>query len=58
MQFQVNGQDYFLAFVEEDRNWYVLAATEQGVQRIPVYHDVEKYERMGLPEKTPQKRVN
>ncbi len=52
MQFQVNGKDYFLAFVEGERRWYVLAPTRQGVYRIPVYVDAAKYERPGILEQT------
>ena len=39
MQFEVNGQDYFLNFAEDEAYWYVLAPTLTGVQRIPVYVD-------------------
>jgi hypothetical protein len=39
LEFQVKGQEYFLAFVEEERRWYLFAQREQGVQRIPVYVD-------------------
>ena len=35
MQFEVNGQDYFLNFAEDEAYWYVLAPTLTGVQRIP-----------------------
>ena len=37
LQFKIKDQDYFLAFVEEEKRWYVLAPTAQGVHRIPVY---------------------
>ena len=50
MQFQVKGQDYFLAFVEQEKRWYVFAPTPQGVHRIPVYVDAAKYERAGILE--------
>ena len=50
MQFQVKGKDYFLAFVEDEKRWYVFAPTPQGVQRIPVYVDAPKYERAGILE--------
>jgi hypothetical protein len=46
LQFQVNGKDYFLAFVEDEKRWYVFAPTPQGVQRIPVYVDAPNYSRM------------
>jgi hypothetical protein len=48
LQFQIKGQDYFLAFVEQEKRWYVFAPTLQGVHRIPVYVDTAKYEKSGL----------
>ena len=48
LQFQIKGQDYFLAFVEQERRWYVFAPTAQGVHRIPVYVDAVKYEKAGV----------
>ena len=47
LQFQVKGQDYFLAFVEDEARWYVFAPTPTGVHRIPVYVDAPVYERVG-----------
>ena len=47
MQFQIRGQDYFLAFVEQEKRWCVFAPTPEGVHRIPVYVDAVTYERMG-----------
>jgi len=47
LQFQVKGRDYFLAFVEQEKRWYVFSPTAQGVERIPVYVDGAKYERAG-----------
>ena len=58
MQFQVNEQDYFLNYVEEDGRWYVFAPTLTGVQRIPIYADVPKYERFGILEKNRHKIQN
>ena len=39
LQFQVKGQEYFLAFVEDEARWYVFAPSGDGLQRIPVYVD-------------------
>lgn len=39
MEFEVNGQKYLLAFVEDERRWYVFAPTASGLNRIPVYID-------------------
>jgi hypothetical protein len=50
LQFQIKGQDYFLAFVEQERRWYVFSPTPQGVHRIPVYVDAATYERAGILE--------
>ena len=33
MQFQVNGKDYFLAFVEDEGRWYVFAPTASAIER-------------------------
>jgi len=48
LQFEVNGQDYFLNFAEDEAYWYVLVPTLTGVQRIPVYVDSPAYERFGI----------
>ena len=58
LQFEVNGEDYFLNFVEDERRWYVFAPTPAGLQRIPVYIDGSDYERIGVLEKDRQKRPN
>jgi hypothetical protein len=50
VQFQIKGQDYFLAFVEQEKRWYVFAPTPQGVHRTPVYVDAVTYERGGILE--------
>jgi hypothetical protein len=48
LQFKIKDQDYFLAFVEDERRWYVFAPTAHGVHRIPVYVDAAKYEKPGV----------
>ena len=48
MQFQIKGQDFFLAFVEQEKRWYVFSPTAQGINRIPVYVDAVEYERAGI----------
>ena len=47
LQFKIKDQDYFLAFVEQEKRYYVFAPTAQGVHRIPVYVDAAKYEKPG-----------
>jgi hypothetical protein len=58
MQFQVNGQDYFLNFVDDEGRWFVFAPTSTGVQRIPIYVDATKFETYGVLEKSGHKRPN
>jgi hypothetical protein len=50
LQFKIKDQDYFLAFVEQEKRWYVFAPTAQGVHRIPVYVDAVKYKKSGTLE--------
>ena len=47
LQFKIKDQDYFLAFVEQEKRWFIFAPTAQGVHRIPVYVDAVKYEKPG-----------
>lgn len=51
MQFEINGQVYFLSFLEEQGRWIVTKPTLEGIEVIPVYVDVPKYERFGILEK-------
>ena len=48
MQFQIEGQDYFLAFVEQEKRWYVFSPTPEGVHRIPVYVDAVRWGTPGV----------
>jgi hypothetical protein len=48
LQFKIKDQDYFLAFVEQEKRWYVFAPTTEGVHRIPVYVDAAKHEKPGI----------
>jgi hypothetical protein len=45
MQFQINGQEYFLGYADEDHGWYVIQPTPRGLHRIPVYVDAPNPER-------------
>jgi hypothetical protein len=48
LQFEINGQIYFLTFVEDERRWYVFAPGAKSVARIPVYVDGVQYENPGM----------
>jgi hypothetical protein len=43
LRFEVKGQEYFLAFVEQENKLYVFAPTATGMQRMPVYVDAVKW---------------
>jgi hypothetical protein len=58
LQFEVNGQDYFLNLAEDEGHWYVLVPSLTGVQRIPVYVDSAPYERFGILGKNRQNIQN
>ena len=47
MQFQVQGQEYFLEYIDEEHSWFVFTQTGDGLQRIPVYVDGKKLDRAG-----------
>jgi hypothetical protein len=42
----VKGKEYFLAFVEDERRWFLFSQIEQGIHRIPVYVDAPKQQRV------------
>jgi hypothetical protein len=58
MQFEVNGHDYFLNYVEDESRWYVFEPTLTGLQKIAVYVDGPRYDRIGVLEKRRHKIQN
>jgi hypothetical protein len=58
MQFEVNGHDYFLNYVEDESRWYVFEPTLTGLHKIAVYVDGPKYDRIGVLEKRRHKIQN
>ena len=54
MEFEVNGQKYFLAFVEDERRWYVFAPTAGALNRIPVYIDAPASGKIVLADESKQ----
>lgn len=39
MDFQVNGETYFLSLAEDDRRWLVFVEGVEGTRSVPVYVD-------------------
>lgn len=60
LQFEVNGEDYYLNFVEDERRWFVFAPSLTGLQRLPVYIDGSNHELFAIldKDKDEQKRPN
>ena len=48
MRFEVKGQEYFLAFVEQENRYYLFAPTADGMQKMPVYVDAVKWDRSAI----------
>ena len=57
MQFEVNGQAFFVNFVPEEGRWYCYAPTEHGIQRIPVATDSAPFESFPVPEEDSKGRI-
>ena len=54
MEFEVNGQKYFLGFVEDEGCWYVFAPTASGLNRIPLYVDAPVMGKILLADESKQ----
>ena len=39
MDFQVNGETYFLSLAEDEQRWLVFVEGTTGTRRVPVYVD-------------------
>jgi hypothetical protein len=42
MQFEVNGQNYFLQFSAEEGQWFLFRPGRDGVERYAIADDVEQ----------------
>ncbi len=48
MDFQVNGETYFLSLAEDERRWLVFVSTATGSRPVPVYEDVPEFEDLTI----------
>ncbi len=48
MDFQVNGETYFLSLAEDERRWLVFVEGATGRRRVPVYVDGAELEDVKL----------
>ena len=44
MDFQVNGETYFLSLAEDERRWLVFVESATGTRDVPVYVDGPEFE--------------
>jgi hypothetical protein len=48
MDFQVNGETYFLSLAEDERRWLVFVSTDRGARPVPVYEDVPEFKSFAV----------
>lgn len=48
VDFQVNGETYFLSLAEDERRWLVLVESATGTRDVPVYVDGSEFEDMKI----------
>ncbi|HEY6369231.1 MAG TPA: hypothetical protein VIX37_01515 [Candidatus Sulfotelmatobacter sp.] len=44
MDFQVNGETYFLSLAEDEQRWLVFVEGATGTRRVAVYEDGPEFE--------------
>ncbi len=60
MEFQVNGETYFLSIAEDERRWLVFVDSDRGARSVPVYVDAPEFEdlKVVIEDKERRKIVN
>jgi hypothetical protein len=48
MDFQVNGETYFLSLAEDERRWLVFVETDGGARPLQVYEDAPEFENFAV----------
>ena len=48
MDFQVNGETYFLSLAEDERRWLVFVESATGARTVPVYDDASEFSDVKL----------
>ncbi|HEY3974461.1 MAG TPA: hypothetical protein VGM18_15770 [Candidatus Sulfotelmatobacter sp.] len=56
MDFQVNGETYFLSLAEDERRWLVFVEGDTGTRRVPVYVDEAELEDLKIVVEDKQRR--
>ena len=59
VDFQVNGETYYLSLAENERQWLVFVSTPTGTRSLPVYVDVpESMDLIVVVDKESRKILN
>lgn len=60
MDFQVNGETYFLSLAEDERRWLLCVESSTGARDLPVYVDEAESEdlKIVVEDKERRKVVN
>ena len=48
MDFQVNGETYFLILAENERQWEVFLSTATRARPVPVYEDAPEFRNWSI----------
>jgi hypothetical protein len=56
VDFQVNGETYFLSLAEDEARWLVFVSTPTGTRPVPVYEDAQEVEDLTLVVEDKRKR--
>ena len=56
VDFQINGETYFVDLAENERRWEVMVSTPRGARSIPVYEDAADFERLTIVVEDEKKR--
>jgi hypothetical protein len=56
VDFQVNGETYFLSLAEDETRWLLFVESATGTRDVPVYVDVPESEDLKLVVEDKEKR--
>jgi hypothetical protein len=56
VDFQVNGETYFLNLADDERGWEVFVSTETGPRALTVYEDVPEFKSFAVVFEDKKKR--
>jgi hypothetical protein len=57
VNFQVNGETYFLSLAEDGRRWLFFVETDHGTRPVPVYVDAPEFDLMMVIEEKDRRKI-